>query len=149
MNLWLTETLTFQESKKFTYIVLEELWDRCGRICNNIILLGSLLLKIILETVINILRDTFGKPQLLISYHMVALLKVVIVSSVHGRKKLRDLYDNREINIQSLKALLYRIRVFWKLLVPVDNSSYNDGSKIIVMQEKEILAVAFTLEKIK
>ena len=51
--------------------VFEELRDRRSQICNNIILLGCLTLKIILETVINILRDRFGKPQLLISYHMV------------------------------------------------------------------------------
>ena len=57
--------------KKFTYSVFEELRDRCSQICNNIILLGCLSLNIILETVINILRDRFGKPQLLISYHMV------------------------------------------------------------------------------
>ena len=124
LNLWLTETLTFQESKKFTYIVFEELWDRRSRICNNIILLGCLSLKMILETVINILRDRFGKAQLLISYHMVALLKLAIVSSVHGTKKLRDLYDNSEINIQSLKALGIESESFGNLLVPVDNSSY-------------------------
>ena len=78
----------------------------------------------ILETVINILRDRFGKPQLLISYHMVALLKLAIVSSVPGTKKLRDLYDNSEITIQSLKALGIESESFGNLLVPVDNSSY-------------------------
>ena len=57
--------------KKFTFSVFEELRDRRSQICNNIILLGCLSLNIILETVINILRDRFGKPQLLISYHMV------------------------------------------------------------------------------
>ena len=57
--------------KKFTYSVFEELRDRRSQICNNRILLGCLTPNIILETVINILRDRFGKPQLLISYHMV------------------------------------------------------------------------------
>ena len=57
--------------KKFTFSVFEELRDRRSQICNNIILLGCLSLNIILEIVINILRDRFGKPQLLISYHMV------------------------------------------------------------------------------
>ena len=76
LNLWLTETLAFQESKKFTYSVFEALWDRCSRICNNIILLGCLLLKMILETVINILRDRFRKPQLLISYHIGSFVEI-------------------------------------------------------------------------
>ena len=40
------------------------------------------------ETVIDILRDRFGKPQLLISNHMKALLKLPMVSSVHETKKL-------------------------------------------------------------
>ena len=57
------------------------------------------------ETAIDILRDRFGKPELLISNHMDALLKLPIVSSVHETKKLRDLYDKIEINIRSLKAL--------------------------------------------
>ena len=123
LNLWLTVTLTFQESKEFTDSVFEELRDRRSQICNNIILLGCLSLKIILKTVINILRDRFGKPQLLISYHMVALLKLAIVSSMHGMKKLCDLYDNSEINIQRLKALGIESESFGNLLVPVDNSS--------------------------
>ena len=48
------------------------------------------------------LKHRFGKPQLLISNHMEALLKSRIVSSVHGTKKLCDKPDNNEINIQSL-----------------------------------------------
>ena len=40
------------------------------------------------ETAIDILRDRFGKPQLLISNHMEALLKLPMVSSVHETKKL-------------------------------------------------------------
>ena len=43
------------------------------------------------ETTFDILRDRFGKPQLLISNHMEALLKLQIVSSVHEMKELRDL----------------------------------------------------------
>ena len=56
------------------------------------------------ETTTDILRDRFGKPQLLISYHMEALLKLAIVSSEHETKKLWR-YDKIEINLRSLKAL--------------------------------------------
>ena len=63
--------------------------------------------------------DRFGKPQLLISNHMDALLKLPIVSSVHETKKLRDLYDKIEINIRSLKALGIDSESFGNLLVPV------------------------------
>ena len=70
------------------------------------------------ETAIDILRDRFGKPQLLISNHMDALLKLPIVSSVHETKKLHvcDLYDNIEI---SLNALGIESESFGNLSVPV------------------------------
>ena len=71
------------------------------------------------ETAIDILRDRFGKPQLLISNHMEALLKLPIVSSVHETKNLRGLYDKIEINIRSLKALGVESESFGNLLVPV------------------------------
>ena len=71
------------------------------------------------ETAIDILIDRFGKPQLLISNHVDALLKLPIVSSVHETKKLRDLYDEIEMNIRSLKALGIESRSFGNLLVPV------------------------------
>ena len=57
------------------------------------------------QTAMIIPRDRFGKPQLLISNHMEALLKLPIVSSVHETKKIRDLYDKITIKIRSLKAL--------------------------------------------
>ena len=57
------------------------------------------------ETALNIPRYRFGKPQLSISNHMEALLKLPIVSSVHETKKIRDLYDKITINIRNLKAL--------------------------------------------
>ena len=71
------------------------------------------------ETSIDILRDRFGKPQLLISNHMETLLKLPIVSSVHQTKKLRDLYDKIEINIRSLKELSIEAESFGNLSVPV------------------------------
>ena len=70
------------------------------------------------ETTIDILRDRFGKPQLFISYHMEALLKLAIVSSEHETKKLCR-HDKIEINIRSLKALGIEAESFGNLLVPV------------------------------
>ena len=73
----------------------------------------------IYETAIDILRDRFGKPQLLISNHMEALLKLPMVSSVHETKKLRDLHDKIKINVRSLKALGIESESFGNLLVAV------------------------------
>ena len=71
------------------------------------------------KTAIDILRDRFGKPQLLISNYMEALLKLATVSSMHKTKKLRELYDKIEVKIRSLKALGIESKSFGNLLVPV------------------------------
>ncbi|XP_044167481.1 uncharacterized protein LOC114949922 [Acropora millepora] len=54
---------------------------------------------------IDILKDRFRKPQLLISIYMDALLKLPSVNSVHETKKLRELLAKIEINIRGLNAL--------------------------------------------
>ena len=54
------------------------------------------------KVAIDILKDRFGKPQLLISNYMDALLKLSSVNSVHETKKLYELYDKIEINIRGL-----------------------------------------------
>ena len=69
------------------------------------------------ETAIDILRDRFGKPELLIFNHMDALLKLPIVSSVHETKKLRDLYDKIDRDKHSnFEGTRHRIRVLWKFI---------------------------------
>ena len=68
---------------------------------------------------IDILKDRFGKPQLLISNYMDALLKLPSVNSVHETKKLRELFDKIEINIRGLNALGVESQSFGNLLVPV------------------------------
>ena len=87
------------------------------------------------ETAIDILRDRFGKPQLLISNHMDALLKLPIVSSVHETKKLRDLYDKIEINIRSLKALGIESESFGNLLVPVVMEKIPSELRLIISRK--------------
>ena len=86
-------------------------------------------------TAIDILRDRFGKPQLLISNHMEALLKLSMVSSVHETKKLRDLYDKIEINIRSLKALGIESESFGNLLVPVVMEKIPSELRLIISRK--------------
>ena len=87
------------------------------------------------ETAIDILRDRFGKPQLLISNHMEALLKLPIVSSRHETNKLRDLYDKIEINIRSLKALGIESESFGNLLVPVVTEKIPSELRLIITRK--------------
>ena len=69
------------------------------------------------KVAVDILKDRFGKPQLLISNYMDALLKLPSVNSVRETKKLRELYDKIEINIRGLNALGVESQSFGNLLV--------------------------------
>ena len=71
------------------------------------------------KVAIDILKDRFGKPQLLISNYMDALLKLPSVNSVRETKKLRELFDKIEINIRGLDALGVESQSFGNLLVPI------------------------------
>ena len=84
------------------------------------------------ETAIDIVRDRFGKPQLLISNHMEALLKLPIVSSVHETKKLRDLYDKIEINIPNVGI---ESDSFENLLVPVVMEKIPSELRLIISRK--------------
>ena len=57
------------------------------------------------KVAIDILKDRFGEPQLLISNYMDDLLKLPSVTSVHETKKLRELFNKIEINIRGLNAI--------------------------------------------
>ena len=87
------------------------------------------------ETALNIPRDRFGKPQLLISNHMEALLKLPIVSSVHETKKMRDLYDKITINIRSLKALGIESESSGNLLVLVVMEKISSELRLIISRK--------------
>ena len=74
-------------------------------------------------------------PQVLISNHMEALLKLPIVISVHETKKPRDLYDKIEINIQSLKALGIESESFINLLPPVVMEKIPSELRLIISRK--------------
>ncbi|XP_068738997.1 uncharacterized protein [Montipora capricornis] len=84
------------------------------------------------KVAIDILKDRFGKPQLLISNYMDDLLKLPSVNSVHGTKKLRDLFDKIEINIRGLNALGVEPRSFGNLLVPVVMETIPSELRLVV-----------------
>ena len=71
------------------------------------------------KVAIDIVKDRFGKPHLLISNYMDALLKLPSVNSVHETKTLRELFDKIEINVRGLNALGVESQSFGNLLVPV------------------------------
>ena len=84
---------------------------------------------------IDILKDRFGKPQLLISNYMDALLKLPSVNSVHETKKLRELFDKIEINIRGLNALGVESQSFGNLLVPVVMEKIPSELRVVVSRK--------------
>ena len=54
---------------------------------------------------IELLKDRFANPQIIISSHMEKLLKLQEVSDVNDVKKIRALYDKIESNVRSLEAM--------------------------------------------
>ena len=87
------------------------------------------------KVAIEILKDRFGKPQLLISNYMDALLKLPSVNSVHETKKLRELYDKIEINIRGLNALGVESQSFGNLLVPIVMEKIASEFRLIVSRK--------------
>ena len=87
------------------------------------------------KVAIDILKDRFGKPQLLISNYMDALLKLPSVNSVHETKKLRELYDKIKINIRGLNALGVESQSFGNLLVPIVTEEIPSELKLIVSRK--------------
>ena len=118
-----------QESKKFTYLK-----SRVTGAADSAIV-GLPLTEDNYETALNIPRDRFGKPQLLISNHMEALLKLPIVSSVHETKTMRDLYDKITINIRSLKAIGIESESSGNLLVLVVMDKISSELRLIISRK--------------
>ena len=87
------------------------------------------------KVAIDILKDRFGKPQLLISNYMDALLKLPSVNSVHETKKLRELYDKIEINIRGLNTLGVESQSFGNLLVPIIMEKIPSELRLIVSRK--------------
>ena len=87
------------------------------------------------KVAIDILTDRFGKPQLLISNYMDALLKLPSVNSVHETKKLRELFDKIEINIRGLNALGVESQSFGDLLVPIVMEKIPSELRLVVSRK--------------
>ena len=71
------------------------------------------------QEAIDILQKRFGNKQLIISKHMEILLNIEAVASVQNVKGLRQLYDDVESHIRSLKSLGVAPDSYGALLSPV------------------------------
>ena len=72
-----------------------------------------------LTSAIEILKDRFAQPQILISSYMNNLLHFSKVGNVENVSKLRSLYDQLEINIRNLTVMGIESDTYGTLLIPI------------------------------
>lgn len=87
------------------------------------------------ETAVDILKKRFANPQLLISSHMDALLKLHSSTSSTDIKSTRRLYDTIESHIRSLQNLGVESKSYGSLLVPVIMSKIPEEMRLIVSRK--------------
>ena len=67
---------------------------------------------------IKLLRNRFGKPQLIISAHMEELLKLPACTTEKSTS-LRFVYDKINVNIRGLDSLRIKAEQYGSLLIPI------------------------------
>ena len=66
---------------------------------------GLPLTELKVKQAVEILSDRFGNKQIIISFHMEALLKIQPVNAMSNVKRIRAVLDNLEIQVRGLQAL--------------------------------------------
>ena len=97
---------------------------------------------------LDILKDRFGNPQVLISHHMNKILEIEEVFSISDVKGLRSLYDTLEIQIRNLESLKMNSAEYGAMLIPILMGKLPNELKIVLSKEKE-WTLKNLLEKLK
>ena len=71
------------------------------------------------EIAVNLLKERYANPQLTIAAHMNKLLQVEKVSSSKNCRELRQLYDQIESHVRSLKTVGINSEHYGPLLIPI------------------------------
>ena len=71
------------------------------------------------ETALKLLKDRYANPQVIVSSHVDALLKLESVSNIHEISKVRNLYDTIETHIRSLANLEIPSESYGTILIPM------------------------------
>ena len=86
---------------------------------------------------LDMLKERFGNPQILISVHMNKILELESVSSVSNVKQLRNLYDSIETQIRNLESLNLNSNEYGAMLIPILMSKVPNEVKLILSREKD------------
>ena len=71
------------------------------------------------DSALNLLKERFANPQLMIASHMKKLLKIEKVKLGKNCKELRNLYDQIESHVRSLQTVGIKSEHYGPLLIPI------------------------------
>ena len=87
------------------------------------------------EAAVNILKDRYANPQVIISAHMDALVKLASVKNSNNVVVLRKMYDQVESSIRNLKSLGIDPGSYGALLVPLLNEKLPTEFRVIIARK--------------
>ena len=79
-----------------------------------------------------LLKERFGNPQVLISAHLDALIKLKRVKSLEDVECLRKLYDEVETCVRNLKSLEVETKTYGCLLIPILKDKLPEGMLMLI-----------------
>ena len=94
---------------------------------------------------VELLLDSFGNSQSLISTHMDQLVTLPTVRDIRDVKMLRKVYDRLEINIRNLTDLAVNTESYGALLISIVFDRIPEDLQVIV--SREMRGATWTLEK--
>ena len=87
------------------------------------------------EAAVQVLEDRFANPQVIISSHMDALLKLGVVSDILDVGKIRCLYGSIDIHIRSLQNLKVSSKTYGPLLVQLDLPKIPEEMRLLISRK--------------
>ena len=84
---------------------------------------------------VNLLKERYGNPQLLVSVYFEALVKLPRVTTMNNVKDLRMIYDKVESSVRNLRTLGIEPLSYGSLLTPLLTEKLPDDLKLIISRK--------------
>ena len=94
---------------------------------------------------VTLLRERFGNPQVLISAHLDAFIKIKRVKSMDNLDSLRKMYNEVETCVRNLRSLKVETATYGCLLIPILKEKIPDDLLMII--SRKFGANVWTLEE--
>ena len=87
------------------------------------------------EVALNLLKERYADPQIIISAHMNKLLNLEPVHNILDVKNLRHLYDSTEAQVRSLRPLGLDATSYGPLLIPILLQKLPEELKLVISRQ--------------